>query len=224
MCRVPVRARNVLTDTLPKPRRFLARMMGMTATVLVLPGGKPNSLQRARSWHLSSVRMRPFTSAIREAGADSGIHVVQVQYQVRGWNRGGSSAITDVRRVMADARRERPGAPIVLVGHSMGGRVAAHLAAEPDVLGVVALAPWWPGGEGYLFRSAQHLAVLHGTADRWTSPDASRREVIAASRRGVRASWTPVENAGHFMLRHPARWHAWVCEEALRIASLAPSQ
>jgi len=44
--------------------------------------------------------------------------------------------------IALDSMRERYGAAnIVVVGHSMGGRVAAHLSASGDVGAVVALAP-----------------------------------------------------------------------------------
>lgn len=186
----------------------------MNTTVLVLPGGKPESIRPARAWHLSALRMRPFTTAIQAAG----LPAIQIQYGLRGWNGRGARAISDALTVLENERARRPGGSFILLGHSMGGRVAACLAGQTDVTGVVALAPWWPGGEGYQFRPGQQLSVLHGTADRWTSPDASRREVVAAARRGVHASWTPVEGAGHFMLRKPMFWHQWACEQAVRIA------
>ena len=43
-------------------------------------------------------------------------------------------------------RMAYPGVPIALVGHSMGGRVALHLAGEADVVVVAALAPWIAAG------------------------------------------------------------------------------
>ena len=36
--------------------------------------------------------------------------------------------------------------PVVLLGHSMGGRTAVAVADDPSVVGVVALAPWLPAG------------------------------------------------------------------------------
>ena len=37
--------------------------------------------------------------------------------------------------------------PVVLLGHSMGARTAVAVADDPNVPGVVALAPWFPPGE-----------------------------------------------------------------------------
>ena len=37
--------------------------------------------------------------------------------------------------------------PVVVLGHSMGGRTACRVADHDLVRGVVALAPWLPPGE-----------------------------------------------------------------------------
>ncbi|WP_229675624.1 alpha/beta hydrolase [Hoyosella rhizosphaerae] len=198
----------------------------MKTIVLVLPGGKVRSDSSSRPWHLSSVRMRPFTrvlSALAESATTAGeadIHVVQVRYRKRGWNGNGAEAIADARGAMQRAielNDSEIDTNVIVVGHSMGGRVAAHLASDPRVSGVIALAPWWPDEEGNLFRAGQRLAVLHGTEDRWTDPVLSRAEVLRASRNGVEAHWEPMEDAGHFMLSKTGQWHNWVVESAERM-------
>jgi pimeloyl-ACP methyl ester carboxylesterase len=96
---------------------------------------------------------------------------------------------------------------IVLVGHSMGGRVAAHLSADSDIGGVVALAPWWPRGDGDLVPAHCRLLVVHGTADARTDPRSSREQVQRAKGRGVDAEWVAIPGAGHYLLSHWNRWH-----------------
>ncbi len=107
-----------------------------------------------------------------------------------------------------DAARERfEPAQIAVVGHSMGGRVAAHLAARGDVGAVVALAPWWVGDDGDLIPVSTRLLVIHGTADSWTDPRASRAQTRRAEQRGVDARWVGLDGAGHYMVRRWRDWH-----------------
>ncbi len=65
---------------------------------------------------------------------------------------------------------------MVVVGHSMGGRVALHLSTEPDVVGVAALAPWV---ESDVRQPRPGVAVLlmHGSSDHVTDP--RRTDVLA---------------------------------------------
>ena len=98
-------------------------------------------------------------------------------------------------------------AKIVVVGHSMGGRVAAHLSASGDVGAVVALAPWWLRDDADLIPNTCRLLVMHGAADTWTDPHSSYRQTLRARDRGVDAQWVPIEGAGHYLLRQWPRWH-----------------
>ncbi len=175
--------------------------------VLVLPGGKPVSTAAARWWHLSQLRTALLTESLRLRLSGTGITVRQVRYTVRGWNGDVRSPVQDGLRALDEIRRRRPDAPIGLVGHSMGGRAVAHLAAQPQVEAVVALAPWWPDDEAALIPPGRRLLVAHGTADRWTDPSVSESQAEAARRRGVDATWQPFPGAGHFLLTRPGRWH-----------------
>jgi pimeloyl-ACP methyl ester carboxylesterase len=96
-------------------------------------------------------------------------------------------AVRDAKHVLDAVRHRFEPKSIVLVGHSMGGRVAAHLAGGADIGAVVALAPWWVGGDGDLIPPPTRLLVVHGTADTWTDP-ASGGPANAGWMRGGRAS------------------------------------
>ncbi|PRC61670.1 alpha/beta hydrolase, partial [Mycobacterium sp. ITM-2017-0098] len=74
------------------------------------------------------------------------------------------------------------------------------------MIGVVALAPWWPAGEAERIPADTRLVALHGTADTWTDPETSRRQSEQAGQRGVAARWIPMAG-GHFMVRRAAAWH-----------------
>ena len=137
----------------------------------------------------------------------SGVVVRRVQYQVRGWNSAELDALRDAEIALASMREHFDAARIVVVGHSMGGRVAAHLPVSGDVGAVVALAPWWPQDDADLIPSTCRLLVMHGTADTWTDPHSSYRQTLRARNRGVDAQWMPIEGAGHYLFRQWPRWH-----------------
>ena len=93
--------------------------------------------------------------------------------KARGWNSAERDALRDAAIALASMREHFDAAKIVVVGHSMGGRVAAHLSASGDVGAVVALAPWWLRDDADLIPNTCRLLVMHGTADTWTDPHSS---------------------------------------------------
>ena len=164
--------------------------------VLVLPGGKVRSDRPSRSWQLANLRMAFVSRALRRRlGPD--VRVQQVRYRLRGWNSPQLDALHDAEAVLDRARERFEPQQIAVVGHSMGGRVAAHLAARGDIGSVVALAPWWVGNDGDLIPVSTRLLVVHGTTDTWTDPRASRAQAIRAraTRASMRGGWVSTEPA-----------------------------
>ncbi len=153
------------------------------------------------------------------------LELALLQYRVRGWNvPTNPSPVQDARWVLDRLAAEHPDVPVILVGHSMGGRTACRVADAPDVLGVVALAPWLPDGEPCQALSGKHLHVLHGTRDRWTSARMSRDFVDRCRPIAATATWRSLPDAGHFMLRRPSVWRRFVEESVLDILDSATSQ
>jgi pimeloyl-ACP methyl ester carboxylesterase len=140
----------------------------------------------------------------RELGSE--VRVRQLRYRARGWNAPSLDAVRDARAVLEAEAKQFDAAQIVVVGHSMGGRVAAHLAADGKVGAVVALAPWWPADDADAIPLRCRLLVVHGTADTWTSPVASREQVRRAGERGIDAQWVGLPGADHYLMR---QWHSW---------------
>ncbi|MDI9895342.1 alpha/beta fold hydrolase [Rhodococcus sp. IEGM 1381] len=195
------------------------RVSDPALVVLVLGGGKDVSRARSRSWHLAGLRMWPFTWTLRRAGRARGISVQQLQYRFRGWNAPERTAVEDARWALNRIRAEHPDVHVVVVGHSMGGRTAAALIDDPSIVGVVALAPWWPeGAEADAFGPGKKLLVMHGTADRWTDPRTSLRATERAVERGATARYLSVPG-GHFMLRNPRLWSQATRDFVLGIAA-----
>jgi pimeloyl-ACP methyl ester carboxylesterase len=184
------------------------------AGVLVLPGGRPKSDVPSRAWQLANFRIELLARSLqRRVGADGDVR--RVKYRVRGWNPRSLDALRDGRAALEDMLERVGDGPVVLVGHSMGGRVAAHLAAGGRVAAVAALAPWWPEGDGDLIPPSCKLLTMHGTADTWTDPAASRVQTLRAASRGVDAEWVDFPGAGHFLLKDYARWHRLTAEFAI---------
>jgi pimeloyl-ACP methyl ester carboxylesterase len=179
--------------------------------VLVLPGGKPNSTIAARPWHLANSRMTILASSLRRR-LGPGVSVNQVRYRLRGWNAPTLDAVTDASAALVRMSEKLDPAQIVVVGHSMGGRVAAHLSATGEAGAVVALAPWWPHNDAELIPVGCRLLVIHGTADTWTNPGSSRAQTDLARGRGVDAQWIGMRGAGHYLLRDWDRWHRLTAE------------
>ena len=180
-----------------------------TAVVVVLYGGKPRSFAPSRPWHLSAIRMVPFARSIHATGAacaEHGVAVWTLRYRYRGWNEPADSPVADARWALHEVRRRHGDVPVVLVGHSMGGRTALRVAGDPSVRGVVALAPWLPPDEPVEQLRDRSVLIMHGSRDRWTDPRASldlaRRAASVTSVRRVE-----VKGVGHPMLRRARVWH-----------------
>ncbi|MBM4511413.1 alpha/beta fold hydrolase [Rhodococcus hoagii] len=143
--------------------------------MLVLPGGKASDRRRSKPWQAADLRMSSFTRTLRRSCPE--VEVRQVRYLLRGWNGADRSPVHDVRRILDDLRPAQT--PVVLVGHSMGARVAAVVADDPLVCGVLALAPWWRRGRAGACRPAGG----------WSSCTAPRTPGPTRRRRGDRPRW-----------------------------------
>lgn len=176
------------------------------ACVLVLPGGQIRSEQAYRHWQPAGLRMAVVARLLRRRlGPD--VKVVLVRYRMRGWNSPRQDPVRDAEALLRRIRDRCSPEKVVLVGHSMGGRVAAHLAALGGIDAVVALAPWWYGDKGDLIPVGTRLLVLHGTDDSRTDPEISRLQTERARQRGVDAQWVGIPGVGHHMVRRWREWH-----------------
>jgi dienelactone hydrolase len=174
--------------------------------VVVLHGGTSQSQQATSAWQPAVLRMAPFAWALRERG-DGRLAVARLRYAVRGWNGTSASPLADARAALAQVADRHPGVPIGLLGHSMGGRVALHLADDHRVGAIAALAPWVEGADVPRGHPRLRVLMMHGTRDRITSPRASRLMAQAMVARGVEVTYEPVEGETHAMLRRAAHWH-----------------
>lgn len=175
------------------------------AAILVLHGGRAESWAPVEPGQLTVRRMQPFARDLAALGDD--LAVSQLRYRVRGWNETGADALADVDFALGALDAEYGGVPVVLVGHSMGGRAALRSAGHPSVRGVVALAPWLPGHEPVAQLADRDVVVLHGTRDLTTSPRASAQFMARAALVARRTACLHVPWSGHGMLLRASTWH-----------------
>ncbi|HVT20486.1 MAG TPA: alpha/beta fold hydrolase [Mycobacteriales bacterium] len=185
------------------------------AAALVLHGGREHSYDPALPSHLTAVRMRPFARALRRYGAPAGLAVAALRYRYRGWNGAAESPVADARWALDEVRAAHGDIPIVLVGHSMGGRTALRVADDPGVVGVIALAPWITAGDSVAPLAGKRALIMHGNLDFVTSPRASRRFARAAKESGVDVTYRTIHGDNHAMVLRPRTWHRLTARTAL---------
>ena len=185
-------------------------------------GGTATSVEPPRDAALSLVRMRAFEQFVRAGTADRGISTSLLRYRVRGWNGAAADAFTDVRWAIEQLRGECGAeVPIVLVGHSMGGRAALRAGGDPQVAAVCALAPWTPPGEPVGHLRGRTVAILHGRGDRWVPASLSADFAFRAREAGASvARFTTA--GGHSMVRGTLRWHRFARDVVLGATGIEP--
>jgi pimeloyl-ACP methyl ester carboxylesterase len=176
-----------------------------TAIVLVLHGGRDVGYGSVPARRLTYVRMRPFAHAIHTRSRD--MAVALLRYRYRGWNGPDADPVRDTEWAIEQLLRTHGALPVVLVGHSMGGRAALRAAGHPLVSAVAGLAPWLPPGEPTRQLEGRDVLLMHGTADVTTRPKST-----AALARGItpivhRVACVEVRRSGHAMLQRAALWH-----------------
>ncbi len=184
--------------------RWTHRPDAPTAVVLLLHGGQADSVHPVKWSDLAVLRMLPFARAARLAGRGQ-FAVAMIRYTVRGWNGSKASPVVDTRAALDAISVAYPGLPIVLVGHSMGGRVALAVADDARVSDVIGLAPWVALSE-MRGHAGLRTFFVHGIPDRVTSARASREAVESLRAQDKTASFVGLEGENHAMLRRAGTW------------------
>lgn len=193
-----------------------------SALVLVLHGGRSQSHGRPHRFRLASLRMLPFARRLNRAAAGRGLAVWMVHYRFRGWNAPDMDAEQDALWALDEAARRHPGTPVVLVGHSMGGRAALHAAGHPAVRAVCGLAPWLDGSDPVSQLEGRTVLIAHGDQDRMTDPAKSYAYAVRAREVTERVCRFDVHGDGHAMLSRARDWHSLVCRFVLGETGFEP--
>jgi dienelactone hydrolase len=166
---------------------------------------------------LSWRRAQGLARALERPLKRDGIGVWVLRYRTVGWNGDGADKIADARQALELAGAELGDVPVVLVGHSMGGRTACRAADHRLVRGVVALAPWLPPGDPIDALAGRELHAAHGRRDHITRARDTRAYVDRASEVASAASFTDMGDRGHYMVRGVHAWNAFTLDRVRRI-------
>jgi alpha-beta hydrolase superfamily lysophospholipase len=194
----------------------------VTAVVLILHGGRANSFAPTKPSQLTAVRMRPFMKAISRRAAKRGVAVWMLRYRVRGWNGDDRSPVADAQWALAEIKRRHGDVPVVLVGHSMGGRTAFVVGGDPAVDGICALAPWCEKADPVDQLAGKTVLIAHGSADRVTLAKYSRKYADRAAAAGARVGYLSVKGEMHAMVFRWRWWHRLATSFALAALGFEP--
>ena len=202
--------------------RWRLRPDRSNAAVLLLPGGEEYGTGRPAAWNLPALRMRPFARTMANTVADHGVAVAEVRYRHTGWNGDLADAALDATAAIDEVVTLLGPVPLVLVGHSMGGRAALRAAVHPAVRDVVGLGPWCPKGEPAEHLEGRRLVVLQAERDRSTHPDESLDYALRARASGAEVCRLLVRHSGHGMLGRAGDWHAVTARLVAGLLGLRP--
>ncbi|RJQ78775.1 alpha/beta fold hydrolase [Pseudonocardiaceae bacterium YIM PH 21723] len=195
----------------PQPTLQITTPAGpVSAVALVLHGGSSRSHRRVRWSSLAHLRMLPFARDLSAHYGEAGLAVWVLRYRYRGWNAPELPGVADARWALREIAREHPGAPVAIIGHSMGGRVGLRVADEPNVVSICGLAPWIEPGEPYKQLRDRTVLIAHGDREHMTDPAMSFQYAVDARTVTERICRFDVFGSGHAMLRRAADWTALV--------------
>lgn len=193
----------------PRLRRVVA-VDQPRALVLFVHGGLVRSKLpvQDRNFSLGWPHIKWLQNRLSTRFAARGVEVWALIHRYAGWNSDTHpSPVPDLEWALEEAARRHPDVPVILVGHSMGGRTSLRVAHHPAVRGLVGLCPWWPEDE-VLPPAGMPVRVAFAEWD-WECPYPSMREFIHRAREVADVRVTNLGKDTHYMFRS-RRWEAFI--------------
>lgn len=183
---------------------------GVVGAVLLAHGGKEDSHQMPHRRGGPVTRMRMIARAVAPRLAGRGVAVHTMCFRYQGWNGDERAPVPDVHWAVARLAERYGDIPLVLSGHSLGGRAVVNAADAPGVVGVLGLAPWLPANEPTAQLSGRRLLLAHGTRDHVTSPRSSYEYAARARAEGHDVARIVLPGSGHTLLSRARDWNRLV--------------
>lgn len=187
--------------------------------LLLLHGGPEKGTDPVNTTRGGFVEIEHLRNRVGSRVAQTGVATWSLQNGVTGWNDEQAPApVADARGALAEAQRDHPGVPVVLIGHSMGGRAAIQAADHQNVVGVVGLCPWVPNRQSPRPLRGKHLAIAHTRFEFFSECRPADVRRFASKAEGIATSIV-VQDMGfdlHLMF-FEERWHAFARNEGLRM-------
>lgn len=175
--------------------------------VIVVHGGEERSREPVHWLRPAVVRMAPFAWDLRRQLRAAKAPVLLLRNRLRGWNHPERDALRDGHWALDAVTARAPQARILLVGHSLGGRVVLRLLGDDRVHAVAALAPWVTPHDRPTGRPGQRVLLRHAAQDIITDPRETARMAHALRDRGVDVTLQLVHGDNHAMTGRAREWH-----------------
>lgn len=135
-----------MLDAYQLERRF-EPLDDVHGVALVLHGGtdKPAAARKPvrRLWPTPWGNAYSIQEGIAKRTQGKGIAVWALRHRLAGWDDDvNPTPVAEAREALREVQLTHPGLPVVLVGHSMGGRTAIRCADHASVVGVVGRNPY----------------------------------------------------------------------------------
>ncbi|MFI9362080.1 alpha/beta hydrolase [Kitasatospora sp. NPDC053057] len=175
----------------------------VSGVALLLPGGFIRS--RRGPLRIAELGLRGLAAELTERGRPHGLAVHLLRYRYSGWNGADADTAVDTRWALDELDRRYPGAPVVLIGNSLGGRAAFWCAGHPNVAGIAGIAPWLPSGDRVEHLTGRRVLIVHGTADRSAASAAQSLEYALRARHVTpELARYEVPGGSHYLVRQSA--------------------
>ncbi|MFJ4187891.1 alpha/beta hydrolase [Kitasatospora sp. NPDC089509] len=175
----------------------------VSGIALLLPGGFIRS--HRGPLRMAELGMRGLATELADRGRPHGLAVHLLHYRYSGWNGADADTAVDTRWALDELARRHPGAPVVLIGNSLGGRAAFWCAEHPSVVGVAGIAPWLPSGDRVEHLAGRRVLIVHGTADRSAAGAAQSLEYALRARQVTPdLARYEVPGGSHYLIRRGA--------------------